>query len=102
MAMEDYEPSSGYNLPDGLEPNDIPDTAPAPTCGDCAHYQPVADNSELCGGYCDHGLTRAVERWQAARLGADAMAKRFAKWTGEHSRMDADESCEDFEDWNEG
>lgn len=86
MAMDGYEPASGFNLPPGCSETDV-DRAmgygEAAPCGECA------EAVDVCCDYCVCG--RELAEWEASNPGASP--REAVEWARDHLRDIQEDGC---------
>lgn len=86
MAMKDYEPKSGYNMPPGCD--DPPETLDGHTCGECRRWKQYAETD--CG-VCVPELMQAVAHMSAEQAAMEALDEG-------HMYPAGDRACDDFKE----
>lgn len=84
MAMKDFEPESGYNMPPGCY--NPPEQLDERTCGECRRWKQFAETD--CG-VCVPELMQAVAHMSAEQAAMDALDEG-------HMRPETDRACVDF------
>ena len=90
MAMKDYEPESGYNMPPGCY--DPPETLDGHTCGECIRFREFAAGT----GICIPEVMQAV-----AEMSAEKAVCELFSWdsrSDRYKRTEEDHACDDFKE----
>lgn len=87
MAMDGYEPASGFNLPPGCFERDVDASfAAPPTCGDCREAMEMVCDFCVC--------RRELGEWWRGH--PRATAYEAAEWVADHMRDMQEDSCPSF------
>lgn len=93
MAMCDYEPASGFNLPPGCFEEDVDREFGGERryCGDCAH---AVESDMICGSVCCLKLKRAL----TGLKGTQRWTPRCILAVVEDAVVDEGDCCAEFEE----
>lgn len=87
MAMADYEPASGTNLPAGCFERDIDaHFAEQPTCGGCRYAIEMVCDFCVC--------SRELSRWGCDHYDSDF--EQVAEWIADNMHDMQEDSCKEF------